>query len=289
MRRTDIIDLLDCEEKKRAFWKNQMMRDYSSEVFESLLEYNPTGLLNYYVLNKVNQDNLKNVLTILEKIFANFDQLSKKIDAYYIDNLFNQIDKLIYNEKIAELEIGYYRYKVFNGYKNGMKKYYFYNPIKLVEIINGDQFGEFYFDITREYNLPDEAYNDYRKFLFFFETILNEVADKDLASSICGQILGKSILGSDKIFPHEFVRAMIETHSNDKMLSGFFIGKINSIGVRTVTDGEKELTIAQHYEDNAKKIEIEYPITATLLRKIAKDYRYTAKEDRIYSEIGIDN
>lgn len=30
-------------------------------------------------------------------------------------------------------------------------------------------------------------------------------------------------------------------------------------------------------------------ITATLLRKIAKDYRHTAKKDRIYSEIGIDN
>lgn len=287
--RLDIIHLLNTEVKKQAFWKHKMMRNYSKEMYKSLLQYNPLGLLNYYVLNKLNMENLREVLEVLKNILNKIEDVSKKVDEYHIDDLFTQIDNLVYDDSIAELELKYFNHKVLRKYKEGMKKYYFYNPRKIVEKINEGSLGEFYFHITYEYKLPDEAYIDYRKFLFFFETIMAEAKDKEIAASICGNIFGKSIVGKDGIFPHEFVRNILESYSNEKLRSSFLMGKYNSQGVRTIGDGEDELAIANKYEESAKSIEISYPTTASLLRKIAQDHRYTAKSDRIYYEIGFDD
>ena len=118
---------------------------------------------------------------------------------------------------------------------------------------------------------------------------MEEAKDKEIAASICGNIFGKSIVGEDGIFPHEFVRKVLESYSNEKLRNSFLIGKYNSRGVRTVGDGDDELSIANKYDEAARAIEISYPTTASLLRKIAQDHRYTAKSDRIYSEIGFDD
>ena len=63
-----------------------------------------------------------------------------------------------------------------------------------------------------------------------------EAKDKEMAASICGNIFGKSIVGKDGIFPHEFVRNILESYSNEKLRSSFLMGKYNSQGVRTIGD-----------------------------------------------------
>lgn len=61
---------------------------------------------------------------------------------------------------------------------------------------------------------------------------------------------------------------------------------MNSIGVRNVSDGTDEKSIVERYKLNAQSIEIDYPVTAELLRLLAEQHLRTADQDSAIYQLG---
>lgn len=103
-----------------------------------------------------------------------------------------------------------------------------------------------------------------------------------------GQALAESPHGTDGVFPHEFVREIIEDLSNQEIERGFEVRVFNNRGVttRALTDGgAQERSIAQRYSDYAAQINDKYPRTAAMLRRIAEGYLEQARREDTNAEI----
>ncbi len=83
--------------------------------------------------------------------------------------------------------------------------------------------------------------------------------------------------GSDGIWPHEALRDLLEDELKYDFIDTFVMEKMNSRGVTTRSIGEggkQEHDLASKYNDEAAKLNVEYPHTAKLLSSIA--VRYTS-------------
>ena len=80
----------------------------------------------------------------------------------------------------------------------------------------------------------------------------------------------------------------MDEYDDEEINSGFMIGKSNALGVRSVGDGSGEKKRADSYFEEAKAIEIDNPVTANILRKLAKEHLHTATEDNSMYQLGFD-
>lgn len=290
--RNDILDLLDNEEKERAYWGKRLMHQYDEMVYKKLLQYNPMGLVQYYSCNDIGTDNVEDVIGVLKRLNElNIDVSQVQNGCYKIEKLFNKLDKMIYSDDIAVLEFEFYHRHQVENFLEGMRKYYFFNPHRIVEQLSDENDKhQSYFELAYKYSLPLIAYEDFGKYEFFFEKLINCATDKDYAYGIVGQILGRSIIGKDKIFPHEFARKIIEKYANEKLNRDFLIGKLNNDGahMRLVGDGSDQIAIAQKLKNDANAICIQFPITAQLLQELSEEHISEASMDRVWSEIDLD-
>ena len=285
--RRDIVGFLDMPQKELSYWSHQAMRDHDEESYEKLLKFNPSSILPYYAyLSKtpftLEEDRIKRALNAIidwrkSNPINEIDALERILEKAFQDGL--------YSEEWAEICIKLYCPNSFRKYPSMLKLYYFIHPNQLCERIksaNSDAYAEFNF----YYELPEIAYKDEIAFSFFATTIMNEHNEDDLLLTIFGSILGRSQKGEDGIFPHEFVRSFIEQSNNNELIREILIGKLNSRGARIVLDGTEEKTISEQYYSDAKRIEISYPETAILLRRLGDEYAADSKRDRLYAEIG---
>ena len=293
--RQDIDELLTDENKKIAFWEHQTMWEYNDNTYNNLFKYNLSGLLNYYSLTKVNRDNIDTVANIIIKISElPLSEINKQhifSAQYEIIKLISEIDKIKYNESLAKACFNLYNNKIIDKYTFCMQLYIFNNPTVIIDIINDDQKrSEYYFDLIYNYRLPESAYQEENKFFFFFDYIISNAKgeNKNSAYNILGYILGKSISGTDRIFPHELSRKVIEKYANEILEEGFICGEINAQGIRTVDDGSEQKAKAEQIIKNKNLIELKYPRTAKLLEKISKSSMYEAQQDKVWTEIGLD-
>ena len=95
-----------------------------------------------------------------------------------------------------------------------------------------------------------------------------------------GQILSYSPDGADGIWPAECVRRIFEKPHSETLENNFVIGRKNQRGVYTLTAGKEEEKIAAHYKQLADKMQLSFPMTASILSKISDDYYYQAKAER---------
>ena len=116
---------------------------------------------------------------------------------------------------------------------------------------------------------------------------MEEQTKNHLLLSMLGSILGKAPNGKDGIFPHEYVRCALERYKDCKLWREVLIGKLNSQGWRTIEDGSFEIEQAKKYNENAKRVETEFPESAKLLRLLSDNYTNQGKSDQLLSEIGI--
>ena len=72
------------------------------------------------------------------------------------------------------------------------------------------------------------------------------------------------------------------------MDNSVLVGKTNSGGARWVNDGSDQIEIANKLKAQAKGLELDYPRTARILRRMAETHLRDAKYDRIHSELGWD-
>ena len=111
---------------------------------------------------------------------------------------------------------------------------------------------------------------------------------EDPADSQIGQVLANAPEGSDGIWPHESVRAVIDEFANEELLNGFIIGVLNSRGFssRAVFEGgAQERELAQRYSAASRSLAARWPRTATALARIAESYESDARRQDVRAEL----
>ncbi len=112
--------------------------------------------------------------------------------------------------------------------------------------------------------------------------LLDKAGRLDIGDDRIGAYLARCPYGDDGIWPHEAIRDVIETIRSDSLDSGLVVGKLNLRGTtsRSPFDGgQQERKIAEHYESNAESLELSYPRTAEILRRLANSYRQDANRE----------
>jgi hypothetical protein len=118
--------------------------------------------------------------------------------------------------------------------------------------------------------------------------LLQESDRATIGDDQIGTYLSHSPVGSDRIWPHEAVRSVIERIRSSEFDAGFITGRLNARGMtsRSPWDGGKqERDLAAQYNNDAKKIELIYPRTAEILRDIARNYESHARHEDWDSEL----
>jgi transcriptional regulator with XRE-family HTH domain len=103
-----------------------------------------------------------------------------------------------------------------------------------------------------------------------------------------GQILARSPEESDGTWPCVAVRDAIETIESDDVSEGFVVGTLNRRGVvmrRPTAGGDLERGEAAKYASYAKACETDWPLTASILRKIAEIYEGRARDEDAGAEL----
>jgi hypothetical protein len=117
--------------------------------------------------------------------------------------------------------------------------------------------------------------------------------DSDLAKigmRKIGNILGNAPKDpTDNIWPTKYVRDILEKLyynklvNNDDLVDGIFNSRFNSIGFKSIdrtNPGKDWIEWAAELRNNANSFCFKYPITASILEKLAKTYDYQAKDEK---------
>lgn len=284
--RKDIESWITDSTLKKFFWQSKSMLKYDENVYQNLIKYNPCGLLRFlYVEISNNTLDYKQLIEVFQAI-ANNCTCSEN---YLISTIIIKVDEFYYSDSWANTVLQLYDNNMLKGiyeyYPTCLQKYFFRNPSKMCTMFlkDRDEFREHFF---YHYRLPEEAFQNYEYFRGWFDTLYKEALNQKGLLKYIGRILGRSLDDPDGIFPHKFIRETLEVYHNDDLTYEVVLGKMESIGFRTPTDGVKEQKIATVYKNNADSLEITYPETSKILKKLAGYYEDMAKSDQLYSEIG---
>jgi hypothetical protein len=110
---------------------------------------------------------------------------------------------------------------------------------------------------------------------------------RHIADRYIGYRFSFSPADPDGAWPHRVVRDLIEL-ANSTVKDSWRTQIYNNRGVtsRSSTDGgEQERVIAEKYEKDAKQIGNQWPRTATILRKLAKEYSGEASKEDVNAEL----
>lgn len=103
-----------------------------------------------------------------------------------------------------------------------------------------------------------------------------------------GEVLSRSPLGSDGVWPHEAVREVLEGVRSEPLAQGFIIGRLNRQGgvmKDPLEGGAQELQIAQAYRRDADLLAEHWPRTTRLLRELADSYESDARREESEAEL----
>src|SRR5581483_12425075 len=95
-----------------------------------------------------------------------------------------------------------------------------------------------------------------------------------------GEVLARSPPGTDRIWPHEAIRAIIDNLASADLEEGVHIGVMSSRGITSRaldTGGEPERDLADQYGQWAKALEVSHPRTARVVRGIHLEYLSMAR------------
>jgi hypothetical protein len=97
-----------------------------------------------------------------------------------------------------------------------------------------------------------------------------------------GMILAHSPKGDDGAWPHEAVRAILESVRSEHLEAGLHVGVLKRRGatVRSrETGGEPERALAERHLQSAAEVAPAFPRTAAVLRRVAESYRREARHE----------
>lgn len=273
---------LSSDEEKKAFWNNQIMREYDSVVFAQLLKYNPSGLLIYYYerMQKDPLHHFEQAMLVVQALLAGCTSLAvqSKNDEHEISTIVACIDSCYYSEEWASITISLYEKKLVNELPVSGRKYYFYHPNKYVDYVKTG--SSTYYSEVYKFKLPDDACEEYDTLLFFVDTLIS-ADEKNLAANIIGRVPE----GNDGIRICPTIRNLLEKVDDTEFDNSVIVGILNTNGVRTVMDGEDQKSLAQKFNDDAIELELFYPHASYVLRELSSFYSDEGRRDYIHSEI----
>lgn len=118
--------------------------------------------------------------------------------------------------------------------------------------------------------------------------LCKESGHLEICDTQIGEILAHAPKESDDSWPCIAVRDVIEAIDSQDVAEGFVIGTLNQRGVtvRMPTDGGNlERAEALKYATYAKSTETEWPVTASILRRLADIYDSRARDEDVDAEI----
>ena len=192
------------------------------------------------------------------------------------------VDNVYYSNGWAELCFNHVMNGIITEYPLSVCRYLFEKPNKIKDIVLSGLQERFRFDDT--FRIPQEAYDDYNSFKFFFDS-LQLFDGEESFRRVVGMLLGKNVKGTDGHFPHESVRKLLEEYDSrelDRIIAASFEGVY---GVRAVVDGKTQRKMAKDYFDLVTKLQMDYPYAAYVSRLISKEYEKEANRDYVYSEV----
>jgi hypothetical protein len=96
-----------------------------------------------------------------------------------------------------------------------------------------------------------------------------------------GHLLGQLRDGNTN-WPQPEVCALLDELDHESSNKGFYIGAFNGRGptikIRSVSDGDYEDTKSKYYKDLSEKLSPEYPVTGTVLQRLADSYAAYGKQ-----------
>lgn len=224
----------------------------------------------------------------------------RSVAQHDILNLFKKLyaDKSIDAERLVKLEIMFFQCFKHTVIPKGLTKYFQEHPMEYVSAISQvykddldtlqektelsqDQIGHYY-DIIQSFTVIPGCNQElvseevFRDWVSSAQTYA-DASNYRRAFAIClGRLLSYAPSGDDGIFPHEIVRNYFEENQSSLVADHFVIGKLNQRGVHFVTAGMEEKRMAEEYQSSADKLEVFYPQTAIILRKLANHYEREA-------------
>ena len=85
-----------------------------------------------------------------------------------------------------------------------------------------------------------------------------------------GKLLSRIPMGEDKVYPHKFVREYLEKNKSREIKDGFINGNTNEIIHSSIEEENK----IRKYREDAEKLLVLYPITASILNELADLYEH---------------
>ena len=287
--RSDTEHWLTTPKMEQLFWQSRTMVSYDEHFYHHSLKYNPCGLLPFLYREISNHSSyFHRVVEVFQAIVDSHARPDSTM-IHIIPLIIEEVDKHFYSDQWAEICLQLYNDGLSSNfyvpYPSCLQIYFFRNPSKIYTMFLEDM-DNFIQHFPCDYRLPAEAFRDYGQFKGWCDFLYKNSTESTYLLHYLGGILARSVDGADGIFPHEFVRDILEEYHDDNLIEEIVCGKINTSGVRTVMDGVDEQRVADAYRKCAQPLEIVYPETAKILKSLAEYYEGLAKSDRLYAEIG---
>lgn len=278
--RDDIDDWLRTPEHEKLYWQFKRITEYNERAYQKLIKYNPSGILFMFAHSEKSIEFFNKLIETLNAIIHSEDCSDNGMLTYVV----KEYDAVYYSDEWAELCLSLYQKSLldtaFLYYPDGVRKYFFIHPEKIAEFFDNDIYL-----FEHNYKLPGEAYEDWDAFEVWADYLLENSKEKPFLRTVLGYTLGKCGNGSDGSFPHEFVRKILEKYNDDKLTRNVATGWLNEHSFRAVEDGHNEMEMEKRYREDARKFEVLFPQTASLLKIIADDFRWNSERDQRSAEI----
>lgn len=286
--RDDIDFWLTSEQLENLYWKQKRLYIGSRQNFDNeyskIRKYNPCGALPLFLNDKFDLDSPESNRVIYE-VFRSIADSDYNSDPGLLAHIVQVFDKQFYTDEWAELCLRLYNKKAFGNnsdfYPKCLQTYFYRHPGKALALYNSNE-RLFWDHFAYHYCLPEEAYEDLDLFVSWCDSIYghNEPGPEALAN-----VLGRAKNGSDGIFPHEFVREVLERYNDSRVTTRVANEKQLSAGMRIVQDGLREHKTAEKYRQQAKSLELNYPQSARILKTLARFLDWESQEDQEYAEL----
>ena len=134
------------------------------------------------------------------------------------------------------------------------------------------------------------SYSALRSWVVKARQLFEERVQSEIGDLYIGELLSGSKAGLDGVWPAAEVRGLLEELGNDKLEMGLMRGAIDNRGeiVRDPYEGGKqERDLAERYMGWSRRMEVDWPATSRLHRKLAESYlRDAVREDERAERLG---
>lgn len=287
----EIDDLLNNEEYLRLYYLNfHIDKETNSYEIDMVKKYNVFAYFEYAAYSC--DINTLDINELLDLLIAYPIEKNRNHDIYVIEKIIKCLDDMCKSDKLALLE---YRYMlIFNSdLPKCLTWFFFENPYVLLSLyegvsgskpVNKENISQAWFKLKFNLKLPDNYAADMEMTRKFIYTLINYKKDNVDVNEYIKEFVGEILARSSEIedyCPSINMITLLEEYYDDAIARGFAVGYSNAKGVRTVTDGSDLQKNSKRFKETAIDIEVKYPNTAKIIKRIAEDEDFFAQREKV--------